>query len=168
MLELNLDKAKALVAEAIAERGEDYSYPKQGGSCLYVHDVDRRWDDPRGDYTVSYDNATPGCLVGLALHKGGISLEDMAKRGRNEVNAEEVLNNLQGAGLLTFTDEAMYYLSNAQSSQDNGAPWGQAAEAANDLNELEKVYDYDEGTVTFTGKYRPTPGMGHESEDGDN
>jgi hypothetical protein len=100
---------------AVADRGEDFVYPEgtEGWSpkdfdgllstdCLYVRtDVDE-----------------PACLIGLALHKTGISLDDL----RNwEGNGARLVMGEKG-----YTYELTWAAAHAQANQDMGATWGQA------------------------------------------
>lgn len=153
MITIDLDKAQALVAECIAERGEDYVYTKDEGthSCQYVHGVSDVWNEDTEEYEqVSFDDATPGCLVGMALHKAGIPLESLGSRERNEDGSFDLISKLESDGLVWVSMEAQNYLGNAQCSQDLGVPWKRAAEAAARGKSLEHTYD---GTGRKTGEF---------------
>lgn len=141
MLNLDLKKAQELVAECIAEKGEDYVYEKEGSSCKYVHDVTSAWDNHAELYEISFESATPGCIVGAALHKGGIPLDVMGADNMNDNGSMDLLNKLAEKGLVTFTEHADNYLANVQTSQDGGAPWGRSAEAAARGRRLTEEYD---------------------------
>ncbi|MFF9268639.1 hypothetical protein [Streptomyces rochei] len=114
MITLTLDKAKELLAEAVAEKGEDFVYVNRdgrpvagltGADCHYVH----------GDQ--------PGCIVGHVLHKAGVSLADLSEyEGQG---AEDPALDLAGA-----TDDACRLLSYAQENQDRGIPWGESVRLA--------------------------------------
>lgn len=156
MLNLDLKKAQELVAECIAERGEDYVYEKQSGSCMYVHNIEAAWEPEREEYEDDFTNATPGCLVGMALKKGGVPLETMGSGVQNDNGSYDLLNHLQAHGFVTFTDTASGFLANAQASQDAGAPWGLAVEAATRGMQLEPQYDEDTGRLT--GKFEEREG----------
>lgn len=150
MLNLDLKKAQELVAECIAEKGEDYVYKKEGSSCKYVHDVDSTYNPDDDSFTDSFDNATPGCIVGSALHKGGIPLDVMGYSNINDSGSIDLLQGLARRHLITFTEDADAFLANAQSSQDGGAPWGRSAEAAARGNQLDRAYDeFGERTGEF-------------------
>lgn len=141
---IDLAKAQSLVAECIAERGEDFVYKKAHGeySCQYVHDVSDVWNEDTEEYEdVNFADATPGCLVGMALHKAGVPLESLGSRDRNEDGSFDLIAKLESEGWVTVTTDAQNYFGNAQCSQDLGAPWKRAAEAAARGKSLENAYD---------------------------
>lgn len=143
MIEIDLAKAKSLIAECIEERGEEYKYEKEDGtsSCRYVHGIEEiPTDEDCFDYEDSYTNATPGCLIGLALHKAGVPLEELGKGLRNESGSIDLLAKLERENLVKVTFAASNYFANAQSSQDGGAPWGKSADAAARGKVLESKY----------------------------
>jgi hypothetical protein len=142
MIDIDLDKAKALVDECIAERGAEYVYEKEGSSCKYVHGVDESIEDEWGDTVENFTNATPGCLVGAVLHKAGIPLDKMGTYSRNDEGSYDLIEHLTSDELVTVSQEANNFLGNVQSSQDAGAPWGQAMEAASRGMILDRQYDY--------------------------
>ncbi|UVD39740.1 hypothetical protein SEA_ROSEPHARIE_77 [Streptomyces phage RosePharie] len=158
MLHVDLQRAKELVAESIASRGADYTYDKRGGSCLYVH-AEEVWNEAEERYELDYSTATPGCLVGDALKRGGIPLEAMGGEYTNDVDSNDLLSKLQARDFLTYTDSAAAYLSNAQTSQDKGAPWGRAASAAANGDTLEKVMEHDTDGKFWNGEWYTVPGL---------
>ena len=158
MLHLDLQRAKELVNESIEARGSDYTYEKQGGSCLYVH-AEEVWDDDTERYVLNYDTAVAGCLVGDALKRGGIPLEAMGGEYNNDVDSNELLSKLSGRNMLTYTDSAAAFLSNAQTSQDKGAPWGAAVSAAANGDTLEKVMEHDTDGKFWNGEWYKVPGL---------
>jgi hypothetical protein len=106
---------------AVAERGEGFVYPygTEGWSpkdpyvdgeaftsdCLYVRtDVDE-----------------PACLIGLALHKTGMSLDDLRKH--------ESKSSWAFMGELGYSIDIVNAASDAQQAQDKGKPWGAALDA---------------------------------------
>lgn len=114
-----ITKAKALelLEAAVAERGADYVYPRTfdgtGPSCVYV----------RG--------GKPACLVGLAMTKAGVPIEQLAGWDtRFESDAHSVLVD---DGLAAVDVAEM--LAAAQSVQDDGGTWGEALDAAKDFAE---------------------------------
>jgi hypothetical protein len=97
----SLEKAKELLAEAVAEKGEDYVYPesdKRGGICQYQLE------------------GKPACLVGNVLARHGWSVE--ALKAADHVS----LWNTYDADL----GSASLLLSEAQNKQDRGSTWGEA------------------------------------------
>lgn len=125
MLELTFEKAQELVDAAIAERGEDYVYSKQAGSCLYVHS-DSWFHDERGEWVRV--NEKPGCIVGVALVNLGVGMDELVSI--NTLDASAALQHLEQRGVWVET-EAVDFLSRVQVSQDNGMPWGEARDRAN-------------------------------------
>lgn len=90
-------------------------------SCLYVH--------PATDTTP----ATPGCIIGTALHVLGISLDDLSRV--EGTGAYSAINNV-----LPFED----YVSNSvlewartvQMRQDSGKTWAKAVALADERHDL--------------------------------
>ncbi|MFF5471025.1 hypothetical protein [Streptomyces achromogenes] len=124
MIELTLDRVKELLNEAVAEKGADYVYttpdgkqgtPEYQPTCLYVH----------GD--------KPGCIVGHALHRAGVSLSLLLEEEQDD--ASSVLRSLAQLGVLSYTDGVSQLLYEAQQRQDHGTSWGEAVQQA--LAELE-------------------------------
>lgn len=141
MIDIDIDRAKALVNELIAERGADYVYEKEGSSCKYVHGV--KYDEAEwGDGQESFSEAVPGCLVGAVLHRAGVPLDQMGTYSRNEEGSYDLIEHLTADELVNVSREANNFLSNVQSSQDAGAPWGVAAEMAAQGKILGRTYDY--------------------------
>lgn len=126
---LDLAKAQFLVDQAIKQRGEDYKYEKQGGSCLYVHPSEV-WNEEFDEYDSNYEDATPGCLVGLAFIKAGVPTTEF--EFCNEEDSNALVRYLKREGFIeSATEDAQAFLYNVQTSQDNGHSWGVAVEAAN-------------------------------------
>jgi len=146
---LDMDKAKELVSLAIAEKGEEYVYQREGTVCSYVHQVGEVWDEESDTYEEDYSSAVPGCLVGHALHLGGISLEVLS--GYNLDGSHDLLSALKRANEIgEVSDRAAHYLAQVQGSQDNAAPWGLANEAALRGKMLYKKFDM---YGRFTGEF---------------
>lgn len=89
--------------DAVAERGEDYIYPKNDkyrsaldGSCVY-----------------QTRDGVPACLIGVAADKLGIELPDFE-------DIQSATNFLDG---LVDSDVA-WAAEKAQAHQDEGASWG--------------------------------------------
>lgn len=150
---IDLAKAQSLVAECVAERGADYTYEKEGSTCKYVHNVGQVMGANEYEYEDDFAEATPGCLIGLALSKAGVPLDFMGGH-RNMNGSMDMMMHAAQAGLITFTEEADNYFANCQSSQDSGAEWGKAAEAAARGKQLDKSFDYNDyenGNPKFLG-----------------
>jgi hypothetical protein len=111
---LTYDRALALLREVIAEKGEDYVYPKlepeaagdRGAvmECFYVRDD------------------APSCIVGHVLHRAGVSLDDLrAVEGWTPGDVE------QAPPFTLWADEmALELLYEVQNEQDAGRSWGEA------------------------------------------
>lgn len=91
MIALTLERTKQLLAEAVAERGEEYVYKNERGQdgtfgdCAYVH------GSPSGGHS-------PGCIVGLVLHKAGVPLERLARHEGTPAN--RLVSELRSYGYL--------------------------------------------------------------------
>jgi len=143
MIEINLAKAKEMIAGVVAERGEDYVYPMN--NCTYIHEAGKKRyqrDDSLSGYTPEEDE--PGCGVGLAVinlgvplewFKEGAVLEDEVEIGTNNNGDVRTLAwNLEGQGVAKMTDSAITYLKAFQLKQDDGIPWGQAKDYADGVS----------------------------------
>jgi hypothetical protein len=131
-----LDKALALklMSEAVAERGEDFIYKQEHGAqeCRYVHDTES-YDPISGVHEVVHESEdwSPGCLVGAALVKGGVSMKQIVDTGSNEDGSDLLLDRLINAGVIgKVTDGAVAVIARAQSLQDRGDSWGYALDRA--------------------------------------
>lgn len=136
MIDINLGVALDLMAEAVAEKGEDYVYSSgDSRNCAYVHGY-KTIEQPNEygqdeSVTVQDGPLTPGCLVGNVLHRAGIPLELFEELGINEdCPADEALSRLAEQGHLKYTTEAMYALLGAQQLQDRNNTWGVALKNA--------------------------------------
>jgi hypothetical protein len=144
---LDLTKAQFLVDQAIKQRGEDFKYEKNGGSCQYVHAI-KTYNEDTYSAEYDYENGKPGCLVGLALIKAGVPLSEF--QWCNDEDSNSAINHLRREGYIKeSSEEARHYLYNIQTSQDNGHAWGVAREAANRGKYLtaeggEQEYDPDD------------------------
>lgn len=151
MLDLSFKKAQELVAEAIAAKGDGYVYEKQGHSCQYVHNVGKVWNDLVEGYEHEFSDATPGCLVGDALKRGGIPMEVLGHSDINDGGSDELLSLLRNKDFLRVSERARYYLSDLQTSQDYGVPWGKASELAKQGKQMRPVLnEHGEPTGEFT------------------
>lgn len=125
---LDRDLALKLMGEAVAERGEDFVYHQERGAeeCRYIHDTESyESEDGRWHAEHDSDNWTPGCLVGAALIKGGVSMKQIMETGSNEDGSDLLLRRLEVAGVVgEVTPEAVAVIATAQSLQDRGDSWG--------------------------------------------
>jgi hypothetical protein len=93
---------------AVARENPEKVYERKPlTSCLYVH--------------VSEDQALPGCLIGAALHRMGISLEDLHSFdvGSRPSGASDVMERLS-----IGTEVERLAAERAQRHQDAGSSWG--------------------------------------------
>lgn len=111
MITIDLARARELINECIDDRGEDYVYEKPSGSsvCLYVH-----------HYEEGVSSA--GCIVGMALNKAGIPLDEID----TQMNASHLLRLLEDNEMLEVSNNAVEYLQYVQDRQDKGATWADA------------------------------------------
>lgn len=126
MIEIDAATAIELLRQAVAERGADYVYSNKGhvtpnpaptGACYYVH------SDGEGNRTI-------GCLVGLALHKAGVSIDDMYG---NEEDSNGLISVLGHYNKVRVTNDAREIFSRAQKVQDWKDTWGVALFAAEEV-----------------------------------
>jgi hypothetical protein len=131
MLHLDLATAKRLVNEAVAEKGEDYVYPFN--ACVYAVEADTMYGYVDDDGSFQGDAVTteacPACIVGVALHKGGVPLEWLLANAYNGA-APDILRYGNACGLLTFDKGVAEWLRIVQGEQDSGTTWGRAVEMA--------------------------------------
>lgn len=116
-IDLTPKAALDLIKEAVDERGKGYIYPPslidsltKDGSCLYA------------------DKGQPSCLVGVVLHKAGISVAALKRFDRHKDAG--VPTELVEVGLLDIPVESALILTRAQSLQDTGHTWGDALKEA--------------------------------------
>lgn len=123
MEKIDAQTALRLMTQAMDERGEDYKDPNAdaGDGCYYVNETES-------------GALVPGCLVGLALTKHGISLESLY--------FDEYKNGLainERPDLDDFMDEdAKSLFRAAQEVQDEGGTWGSAVNTAVEEYESKK------------------------------
>lgn len=114
---ISFDEALAAMEAVVAERGEDYVYPKQkrgwshedqGLTCLYALDG---------------DPSQPACIVGAVLaHEGKLT--------KTIANQMSTVSDLVEQGLLTVSEKTERLLKIAQFEQDGGSTWGWAVAKA--------------------------------------
>jgi hypothetical protein len=114
MAEIRIDATRAieLLREVVAESGEDYRYElietPYGPVCHYAHDD------------------APSCLVGHALHRAGVTVEQLASLDKHDNHIASV----ELPAEVEITDEAQDVFAVAQDTQDDGKPWGVALSVA--------------------------------------
>lgn len=137
LVTLDFDEAVALTKRAIAEKGEDYTYPKdESGWCTNFN---------------SFTSA-PSCIVGHVLAYKGMTYAQMLGRQAavNDncmpVNHVDYNNSgictLIGDGLVEVADtKTEEFLAELQQLQDSGNSWGNSLRCA--LAEVER-HPHDE------------------------
>lgn len=98
--------------DAVAERGEDWVYPKG----------EEAWEGPDGQCRYFLDDGQPACLIGTALCKLGVP---GVRPGHEGAYAGLVLHDIYGELPRGIPRAA----SLAQEVQDEGQPWGEALKA---------------------------------------
>jgi hypothetical protein len=110
MIEIGYDAAVQALRECVTERGENYVYtPCSIWGCVYWHDKTNE----------------PGCLIGLALYKLGVSSSVLQKLGNLHVRDRDNTKAFAAAGF-ALTNSATAVFAHAQSLQDHSMPWGRA------------------------------------------
>jgi hypothetical protein len=130
-----LDKTLAikLMSEAVAERGDSFVYHQEehAAECRYVHGTEVAELSDGGLVDTPEEEWTPGCLVGAALVKGGVSLKQIMLTNNNESGSDVLLDRLVDTDVLGgVTADAIAVIALAQSLQDRGDSWGYALERA--------------------------------------
>jgi hypothetical protein len=112
-IRLTAHEAEAQLELIVRQKGEDYKYPHKE-KCVYY--------EPDG---------APSCILGHLLHKHGVTRDDLTQ---HRVNNSAAAGSLFAGSIIAPTDpkeaDALRaLLSEAQSYQDAGNPWGQALDA---------------------------------------
>lgn len=123
-IHINAHDAMDAMFLATEERGKAYVYePMEPGlGC-------RNWH---------IDTDEPGCIVGLAVHRLGVSAEIMrtCDTGGVETLREALLKHD-----VTMTDAAVKVFKIAQVVQDNRGPWGAAVAAASQTMDIFRIVE---------------------------
>jgi hypothetical protein len=115
-LHIDGQRALELLREVVAEHGTETVYqqvPVMGSDgserlmCVYAHD------------------GQPSCLIGHALHRAGVTVDELAAL---QGVADELDDVLPARVDLDPLAESVFYA--AQFLQDDGSPWGEALTAA--------------------------------------
>jgi hypothetical protein len=115
---IDTTRALVLLEESVKERGENFVYYNAYQDSYNLYDACRYQVDDQ-----------PACLVGLALAKAGLTVE--------ELGALEGMSISNSYGMravprerLEITDDALRVLATAQTVQDNDHAWGDALQTA--------------------------------------
>ena len=123
---VTLNLAEELLERAVAEKGEGYEYPDWASGCYYERDD------------------APSCIVGHVFNYLGLTPEqlgqlDAPNKHFSDANGQPVSRNNVVSALvplvaeafdIELTEPAAVLLREAQLQQDNGSPWGLAAQRA--------------------------------------
>lgn len=111
-IHITLPDALRALREAVEEKGWDYEYPDafrdEDSNCMYVVDD------------------APACIVGNALHRLGVPVEELAKNNTLNFRYRE----LNGVGI---SGQARMALNRAQRKQDGYGTWGDALRASEEV-----------------------------------
>jgi hypothetical protein len=88
-------------------------------------------------YTDPFDNV-PVCIVGHALFRLGVPLAAIALHEGE--SADHVLSTFEELGYFEVDEDAADLLNEAQTKQDNGAPWGDAVAMASEALDTYGAY----------------------------
>lgn len=122
MQKITASIALAILTKVVSAVGKDHVYVNNdgikaggiiGAECTYVHDGD-----------------TPGCIVGHAMVRLGVSVGEL--KPLNTAGALSLLWELEEKGVLKTTSMARNVFMEAQMAQDRGATWGEALKEAKD------------------------------------
>lgn len=122
---LTIDEASHFLRQVVEDRGEDFTYEPEGGKwteCLYWHATENK----------------PGCGVGDALFRAGVSAEVLQEADKVKVDLKcEISNEIHQNPVLKnyFDHEARNYVRQFQASQDAGHSWGESLEDAEEFRE---------------------------------
>lgn len=117
---IDAERAIELLRECVTERGADYVYtPEDTGISLA---------DRPGQSCLNWHRTAdvPGCIVGLALNKAGVTGEDFRDAHSDGDGADSATSDLP---MVFATKRASRMLGYVQERQDRGAPWGEAVDA---------------------------------------
>lgn len=112
VIDIDADRALALLREVVDEYGHDYVYRQ----------VAHRLPDGRSKPMCVYaDDGRPSCLVGHALHRAGVTVAELDRMlGQIGEDDDELPERV------TLTGLAAEVLAEAQMAQDQGITWGDA------------------------------------------
>lgn len=136
MIKINYARALELVDQAIEEKGEDYVYTNDRGQTAHKDTIIKcsNWHEIDG-------KMVPGCIVGDALHRGGVKLTQMNK----SMAAGDLVEALLSDEIAHVTDKVMMFLAYIQNAQDRGNTWGEArAKAIKYMNSIQRRGDFNE------------------------
>lgn len=115
--EITEQETEKLLANAVADRGEDFVYPeewKYGADCQYF-----------------LPDGKPACIVGHVLDQLGLTQTNISSVGvyGQLFPAVQINEHLAHTGI-AFTKDAVDLLVFVQNRQDRGVPWGDAVDTS--------------------------------------
>lgn len=122
MIEITYQSVVDGLSAIVAERGEDFVYPRYTDLCTYVQ------------------GGKPDCGVGCFLASVGVPLERLVEADLNDhgsgISASALLEQLKEEGIVSADLEAARILNVFQERQDNGHTWGSALDGAINFPEV--------------------------------
>ena len=126
---LTYEQAAAILNQAVAERGADWTFPELNECPTCTVDD---WEDYEpcpwhysGGCRYFSDDGKPACLVGYVIDKT-IDRSDLDMREIEAQHAIDALKILNNWGALSVDERTTELLYRAQEAQDSGQPWGAA------------------------------------------
>lgn len=123
MIEITYQSVVDGLSAIVAERGENFVYPRHTSWCVYVY------------------AGRPDCGVGCFLDSVGVPLERLVEADLNDrgsgISASALLEQLKEEGIVSVDLEAARILNVFQERQDNGHTWGSALNIALGLPEVQ-------------------------------
>lgn len=118
---INRESFTKAIREAVAERGESWTYPSLSEAG------DSEWYNSSRDCVYAFPDGSPACLIGLALYKidPTIDLVGTEKKIETEHNDTSVMALFNELGVQDST--LLNAASSAQYRQDAGMSWGGVA-----------------------------------------
>jgi hypothetical protein len=118
-----VERFTVAMREVVADRGPNYVYPR--GEAGWVEAEDPQ-EFSAGCRYVRADVEEPACLIGVALFKLGVTL-DQLREAEGQTGGAVVFHFFPDAPLVLLVA-----IDRAQSYQDEGKTWGEALEAYED------------------------------------
>jgi hypothetical protein len=126
--QLTRESVSEAIDKAVAERGEDWTYPGMGRD-----DWDER-DEEKDEWLLisegcryfGTDGKTPRCIIGYVLTEHGLDLDTLRGLTGGQVEGVGIDGVLRMAPILTDDRALKDALQRAQSAQDIGKTWSEA------------------------------------------
>jgi hypothetical protein len=118
----------AILNEAVAERGSDWTYPEQGECQTCANEEPCDWHCSEGCRYFTYDKQ-PCCIVGYFIDKA-IDTSQLDISVLEGEFAGSILKKLEDWEELSLDERTQQLLINAQANQDSYKTWGESVIAA--------------------------------------